>query len=178
MDRPKNIDGTVSEKQIGRHFRSLPFTLGFPARLSHLKALKREGGRNRTPDKSPLAETDGMLPLVALHDDLRPLASAEVGAEDDIANGRAIIPGQREPERRTRIVVPDLDGVAHAVPVRETCRALQEVVDAGAVGAVVLVFAVAVGERLGVPEGLDVEPLFWVRGQVQSFDDLFGREGG
>lgn len=142
--------------------------LGLPARRGHLESRKLKARRDGAPDQRPVPQGARVLPLPALDDGLRALAVPEVGPKNHVADGRAVVPRQREPKRRAGVVVPRLDGVEHAVPVRRPCLALEQVVDVGAGRA-------ALGRRLGVPERLDVVALFGMGSQVERRDDVLRR---
>lgn len=110
-----------------------------------------------------------MLPLALLDDDLGSLAVPNIRAEDLIADGLAVVPGQGELEGRAGVVVPYFDGVEDAVPVGLASLAFEEVVDVGAGSADVV--------GLRVPVGFDVVALFGVRSEVELLDDVLGRAG-
>lgn len=108
----------------------------------------------------------GALPHVLGHDNLRPLLDPlveDVGPEDvPLARG-AIVPRQRERQRRAGVVVPHLVRV-ELVPDGLARVALEQVVDEGADGAVV--------HPHGVLERLDEVALFGVGHEPELLDDL------
>lgn len=128
--------------------RALLRPFRFPSLLGHLELIHSKSRRNRTSHEGPVAQAYSVLPLAALDDDLGTLALQDVLAEHGVTHGGAVVPRQREPERGAGVVVPDLDRAEHAMPMRQARLALQQVVDARAVGA-------TVGGGLRVAEGLD-----------------------
>lgn len=115
-----------------RKLLPVPGTVWLPSWFCHLKVLEVETRRDRAADERPVTQRLGVLPFSPLHDDLWSLAVAHVGPEKHVADRFAVVPGERESERGSGIVMPDLDGVEDAMPMRQACLALEEVVDVGA----------------------------------------------
>src|SRR5690606_12450869 len=112
-------------------------------------------------DKAPGTYALGALPGVRRHDDLRPLARRDVGAEPV---DRALQPilADAEIEGRTAVPVPDLDRI-DPVPVGALAGG-QQVVDRrhGSTPA----------GRIAVAVGLAEVAAFWVRLEAELLDDL------
>lgn len=84
-----------------------------------------------------------------------------VGAQDVVPRGRAVVARELQHEGRAGVPVPDLGGV-DAMPDGGRVRALEEVVDGRADGAV----AGGAGQQRVVAEGLDVVASFHVRDET------------
>jgi hypothetical protein len=147
------------------HSLFLGLDLGLPSFLGHFKALHGEGWGHCAADQGPFTQTQGVLPLAPLDDNLRALAGPDVGAEDNIPHGGAIIVRERQSQRRASVVVPGLDGIEDAMPVREARLALEKIVDTCAEGS-------AVSRARRVPECLNKVALFGVRAEVQGRNNV------
>src|SRR5207237_10618348 len=105
-----------------------------------------EARRDGAADQCPGAKAFGGLPAISGHHYLRPLGGFEVGPEDIFVDDSALM-AEAEPERGTRVPVPDLGGI-DAMPGR-IVASLQQIIDrsrkvARAIGSFV-------GKRLPVP---------------------------
>src|SRR5262245_30427443 len=97
-----------------------------PAGRGHLELLPLEGRRHGAADQGPGSERARALPYAARYHALGQLADREVAAQPQVMDAPAVL-AQRQLERRAGIVVPDLVGIDHAVPVRALAGPQQEI---------------------------------------------------
>ena len=95
-------------------------------RRGQRESVKAEPRRHGATHKCPVAGGVGRLPMAFGNDDLRRIASHEIGTKPEICHWAVVRCGDAQNQWRARIPVPDFDGI-HMVPMAVLTLGEQEI---------------------------------------------------